>query len=181
MKLHRSLAALGIALLALALTHCSNEVGRGSQDLSNLGHGSTDNGLRMGGKNECDPDDEVSFDQCIQPIFDNRCTNCHRPPTPPGRLDLTPGNSFNNLVNQPTSAGCMAEVPGSILVRQCDDPPCDPSQSMLWAKTLPDARPPDGRRCRAPMPFGTEGLGVIAPDEFALIEAWIVQGAEPDK
>jgi hypothetical protein len=27
------------------------------------------------------------------------------------------------------------------------------------------------------MPLGSDGLGVIAPNEFALIEGWIAQGA----
>ena len=27
------------------------------------------------------------------------------------------------------------------------------------------------------MPLNTEGLGIIAPDEFTLIEMWIAQGA----
>ena len=109
----------------------------------------------------------VSFSREVQSIFGNRCTRCHNPELLRGGLDLTPGNSYANLVNRLTSPGCMAEVPGSVRVV-----PCDPRASMLWRKTLPDAS-----RCRAPMPFGSPGLGVIAPGEFALIEAWICQGA----
>src|SRR5262249_34993546 len=111
---------------------------------------------------------KLSFSMDIQPIFDNRCVDCHNAGLLRGTLDLTAGSSYDNLVNQPTSAGCMAEVPDSIRVV-----PCDPMSSMLWLKTRPD-----DARCRMPMPFGTDGLGVIAPDEFALIELWIAEGAQ---
>ena len=110
----------------------------------------------------------VSFCRDIQPIFDNRCTTCHNPVRFLGSMDLTAGNSYANLVNTPTSDTCMMTVPDSVRVV-----PCDPAASMLWRKTLPD-----DSRCGRPMPFGTEGLGVIAPDEFALIEKWIAQGAQ---
>ncbi len=121
---------------------------------------------------DCEDDDNgnrrcVSFSREIQAIFNNRCTNCHNPTLLRGMLDLTPGNSYTNLVNRPTSPGCVAEVPGSVRVV-----PCNPLASMLWRKTLPD-----NSRCRAPMPLNTPGLGVIAPGEFALIQAWICQGA----
>lgn len=110
----------------------------------------------------------VSFANDIQPIFDNRCTRCHNPDRLLGGLDLSPCSSYANLVNQPTSPTCMMTVPDSVRVV-----PCDPPSSMLWLKTRPD----DGR-CGVPMPFGSAGLGVIAPDEFLLIETWIVQGAQ---
>ena len=113
-------------------------------------------------------DGMVSFSNDIQPIFDARCVGCHGGPTPSAGLDLTAGFSRGNLVNQPTSDGCMAEVPDSVRVVAFDI-----QSSMLWLKTRPD-----DSRCGNPMPFGTDGLGVIAPDEFALIEAWIAQGAQ---
>lgn len=112
-------------------------------------------------------DGMVSFSNDIQPIFDARCIRCHNPDLFRGTLDLTQGNAYAYLVGQPTSDGCMAEVPDSVRVV-----PFDPQSSMIWLKTLPD----DGR-CGRPMPLGTEGLGIIAPDEFALIEMWIAQGA----
>ena len=116
-----------------------------------------------GAENPC-----VSFANDIQPIFDNRCTRCHNPDLFRGNLNLLPCSSYGNLVNQPTSPTCQTQVPDSIRVV-----PCDPSSSMLWLKTRPD----DGR-CGVPMPFGSQGLGIIAPDEFLLIETWILQGAQ---
>jgi hypothetical protein len=109
----------------------------------------------------------VSFSADIQPIFDNRCFHCHNDVILGGDLDLTEGVSYDSLVSQPTSAACMAEVPDSVRVV-----PSDPEGSMLWRKCKPTCD-----RCREPMPRFTEGLGVIAPEEFALIEMWIVQGA----
>jgi len=110
----------------------------------------------------------VSFANDLQPIFDARCIRCHNPDLLSGGMDLTSDNSYANLVEQPTSDGCMAEVPGSVRVVEFD-----PMSSMLWLKTLPD-----DSRCGVPMPRGTQGLGVIAPDEFTILETWIVEGAQ---
>jgi hypothetical protein len=148
----------------------NSQVGSGEENVCN------DNGDQRQGQNVCEENSDcehgnndrcVSFCSQIQPIFDNRCTNCHNPGLFRGSMDLTRGNSYANLVNHPTSAGCMAQVPDSVRVV-----PCDPMASMLWRKTRPD-----DSRCGRPMPLGSEGLGVIAPDEFALIERWIAQGA----
>jgi len=119
---------------------------------------------RCGGEGD---DRCVSLCRDIQPIFDNRCVRCHNPDLPTRGLILTAGNSYAYLVNQPTSPTCMMTAPDSVRVV-----PCNPAASMLWLKLRPD-----DARCGRPMPFGSDGLGVIAPDEFALIEAWIAQGA----
>jgi len=110
---------------------------------------------------------DVSFSADIQPIFDNCCIRCHNPVGMSGRLDLTEGTSYDSLVNHPTSPACMSEVISPIRVV-----PSDPELSMLWRKTKPTSD-----RCGNPMPRGTQGLGVEHPDEFALLEMWIVQGA----
>ncbi len=110
----------------------------------------------------------VSFAQDVQPIFNSRCTpSCHNSTTLNGGLDLTAPGSYQRLVNVPTSANCSAVVPNVPRVK-----PGDTMGSMLWRKTKPDPS-----RCFSPMPNGTAGLGVIAPDQFAKIEAWIQQGA----
>lgn len=44
-------------------------------------------------------DEEVSFVNDIQPIFDAKCTGCHGVSSPAGGLDLTPANSFNNIID----------------------------------------------------------------------------------
>jgi len=116
-----------------------------------------------GAENPC-----VSFANDIQPIFDNRCVRCHNADLMFGGLNLSACSSYANLVCQPTSPACRMTVPDSIRIV-----PADPESSMLWLKTRPD-----DRRCGVPMPRGTDGLGVIAPDEFLLIETWILQGAQ---
>src|SRR5215831_7025947 len=75
----------------------------------------------------------VSFANDVQPIFDARCVRCHSGNAPTGGLDLTAGQAHDNLVNQPTSDGCMATAPDSVRVV-----PFDPPSSMLWLKLLPD-------------------------------------------
>jgi len=110
----------------------------------------------------------VSFAQDIQPIFNSRCTtSCHDSTTANGGLNLSAPGSYGQLVNVATSAACSSSVPNVPRVK-----PSDPMGSMLWRKTKPDPS-----RCFSPMPFGTAGLGVISPDQFAKIEAWIQQGA----
>jgi hypothetical protein len=109
----------------------------------------------------------VSFAQDVQPIFNSRCTSCHNSTTANGGLDLSAPGSYGHLVNAATSAACSSSVPNVPRVK-----PSDPMGSMLWRKTKPDPT-----RCLAPMPFGTAGLGLIAADQFAKIEAWIQQGA----
>lgn len=182
MKFHRKHAAIYIALVAPIFTYCSNGVGSGSgaSTMSNPGMdgmgGMDSKGMPLAVPAE-PPDDPISFANDIQPIFDLRCTRCHQPPNPTGGLDLTQGNSYNNLVNVPTSAACRQQVPDSVRVASCDTPPCDPSQSMIWAKTMPDAPPPDGRRCRGTMPLGGIPLGQDCHWDFHLIEQWIIEGA----
>jgi hypothetical protein len=176
------LTSLSIAAAVLLLQRCGSNEAAARRDQSGLGQGDicnnverrgeenlcNDNGSERCGSGDGEHDNCVSFCRDIQPIFDNRCIRCHNPVMHTGSLDLTTGNSYANLVNQPTSAGCMAQVPDSVRVV-----PCDPPASMLWRKTMPD-----DSRCGRPMPLGTAGLGVIAPDEFALIENWIAQGAQ---
>ena len=106
----------------------------------------------------------LSFERDIKPIFQARCSGCHAPPSPAGGLDLSPDVSWENLVNQPTN--CRPTVPRVA--------PSDPPGSMLWRKTKPVGLPD---RCGGVMPLGTQGLGVIAPEDFAKVEDWIQQGA----
>jgi len=174
-KLLITLLSVAVAILVLGRSSskaaANNDiVGSGEENVC------SDNGTTEQVNNVCEENSDcdhgnndrcVSFCRQIQPIFDNRCTNCHNPDLFRGTLDLTRGNSYANLVNHPTSAVCMSQVPDSVRVV-----PCDPMASMLWRKTRPD-----DSRCGRPMPFGSDGLGVIAPAEFALIERWIAQGA----
>jgi hypothetical protein len=179
MNFRCQVAVVGSVFMVPALTHCSSQAGTGNASSSNMSK-MNNGGAALTAVLPPQPqegDDTPSFANDIQPIFDERCTRCHNPVQHTGGLDLTSGNSYDMLVNHPTSDPCMQEVPGSVRVATCDTPPCDPSQSMIWSKTMPDARAPDGTRCLQPMPLGTPGLGVICPDQFQLLESWIIAGA----
>ncbi len=169
---------LGCAAAAL-LGRCGSSPNRpadespmdgGTSDNADSGvDGGSDGGGQPDGGNELDGGSDggmaISFERDVEPIFEARCatSGCHVPPSPAGDLDLS-ADTWEHLVNQPTS--CRPSVARVV--------PRDPAGSMLWRKTKP-VDPPD--RCGDPMPEGTPGLGVIAPGEFARIEAWIEQGA----
>ncbi|NOZ48161.1 MAG: hypothetical protein GXO79_15490, partial [Chlorobi bacterium] len=42
---------------------------------------------------------DVSFTNDIQPIFDNKCNSCHSANIAMAGLDLSTGNSYNNLTD----------------------------------------------------------------------------------
>ncbi len=175
------LTSLGVLAVVLMLARCGSSPRIASQGESlSAEKVDSDQAQPSGEENLCDTQGEpcsnedgaenpcVSFSSDIQPIFDNRCINCHNSTMMLGGLDLSACSSYANLVNQPTSPTCRMTVPDSIRVV-----PCDPPSSMLWLKTRPDPA-----RCGQPMPRGTAGLGVIAPAEFLLLETWIAQGAQ---
>lgn len=102
----------------------------------------------------------VSFVADIQPIFNNRCIQCHSGPTPPMGLNLDAANSYANLVNVPS-----VQVPSLMRVK-----PGDPNNSYMIQKLSGTAAV--GSR----MPFGGPYLTVATMD---LIKLWITEGANP--
>lgn len=93
----------------------------------------------------------------IQDIFSANCTGCHRASTTNnGGLDLTSGNSYGELVDQPSlfAAGLKLVDPGS------------PSRSYLFEK-INSATPQQGTRMRP-----TDSLPLV---DQALIRDWIAQ------
>lgn len=105
------------------------------------------------------PDTTVSFSRDLQPIFDQSCIGCHIGAGPPGGLDLSTGNSYNNLVNVLSS-----QIPSLDRVE-----PAEPDTSYLVWKIEGDSRILGGR-----MPlFGP----YLDNQDIALIRKWILQGA----
>ncbi len=108
----------------------------------------------------------VSFADDIQPIFNTRCTSCHRSGSPTNtilgiRMVLTDDRSNESIVGQTSS-----QRPDLTLVT-----PGDPDASLLWLKVSSNS-PPVG----ATMPlFGQR----LSSEELALLRDWIMQGA-PD-
>ena len=108
-------------------------------------------------------DEMVSFSADIQPIFNANCTTCHRTGGLADiegiRLKLVAGESFDLLVNQPSSqrSDLTLVVPG------------DSSASLLFLKVSSDS-PPVGDT----MPlFGTP----MSSANLGLIRDWIDRGA----
>lgn len=93
----------------------------------------------------------------VEDIFSANCTGCHRAGTTNnGGLDLTAGNSYAELVNQPSLF-----VPGLKLVE-----PGSPSRSYLFEK-INRANPQQGTRMRP-----SDALSLA---DQALIRDWITQ------
>ncbi len=95
----------------------------------------------------------VSFVNDVQPVFDQNCTSCH---PNSGNLDLTAGNSYNQLVNVDASGySAKRVVPG------------DPEHSVLYKKI-------DGSGAYGSnMPLGNS----LSASQIALIKQWIEEGA----
>jgi Ca2+-binding RTX toxin-like protein len=102
----------------------------------------------------------VSFVDDIQPIFTNRCIQCHSGGGAPMGLRLDAANSYANLVNVPST-----EVPALMRVE-----PGDPDNSYLIQKLEGNAA------VGAQMPFGGPYLTQRTIDDVRL---WITEGANP--
>ncbi|MFQ5640653.1 MAG: hypothetical protein ACE5IR_21955 [bacterium] len=121
-----------------------------------------------------DPEGGGFIDQ-IQSVFDTNCTRCHSPGgigfiqtggNDNNGLDLTRGNAYGKLVNQPTF-----EEPGT--APQLRVAPGDPDGSYIIQKISSDS-PKFGRR----MPL--DGPPYLSQADIQLIRDWITEGA-PNK
>ncbi len=105
----------------------------------------------------------VLFDNDIQPIFEARCVSCHRQGAFANLsgidLVLTTGQSYDSLVNQPSSQDDALTLVA----------PGNSAGSLLFQKVSSNA-PPVG----STMPLFGERL---SSTELALIRDWIDQGA----
>jgi hypothetical protein len=97
----------------------------------------------------------------VQQIFDDNCIACHVAGTV---LDLSAGNAWKNLVNQPATPD---EACGGTLVV-----PGNPSASFLFQKLTQD-NPCAGAR----MPRGDFGGGSLPSCVTDHVGAWISEGA----
>lgn len=110
----------------------------------------------------------------IQPLFDRNCVRCHSPGgigfnqtggNEHNGLDLTPGNAYNSLVNQPTFELPEAQPIWRVL-------PGNPEKSYALRKISPGT-PKFGSR----MP--TDGPPFLSDTEIRTVSDWILSGA-PD-
>ncbi len=120
------------------------------------------------GKEDCptSPDNGVkenpSFANDIQPIFTANCAiaGCHSSAAAASGLDLSEGNTYDHLVNQPSS-----QEQDLLLVK-----PSDAENSYLVIKI--EGRQTSGTQ---KMPINKSAL---SDDEIQLIRNWIDKGAE---
>lgn len=101
--------------------------------------------------------DSVLFTQHVQPIFNARCAvaGCHVQPDPSAELVLSDGQSYVNIVNEPT----VVFTPGIRVT------PFEPSQSVLYLLVQNGTMPAEGSR--------------LTSVQVAIIRKWIEDGA-PD-
>jgi len=120
---------------------------------------------------ECDAPSFNSTYEAIQTqIFSSSvygCTNavCHDSEAPAGGLDLTPGNSYAALINQPGSVGGFARVV-----------PTDPGTSLLYLKLA-------AKTFGAPANVGTpmpQNLPALSEEQLDALYKWIRGGAPED-
>ena len=114
------------------------------------------------------PGERISFSGNIQPIFDRSCalSGCHVPGSLGGNLDLSPGKSYQQLVNRDSF-----QQPRKKRVE-----PGNPNVSYLVMKVegtpgISGLQMPQG--CPAPPPGGS----CPAPDDISAIRTWIEQCA----
>lgn len=107
-------------------------------------------------------DRPASFAKDVAPILARECQKCHDTESHKGRLDLSDGKAYKNLVGVPSSEkGSMARVK-----------PGDPDQSYLILKLENRASGGSG------MPKGLFSARRLDAKDLDLIRAWIAQGAK---
>lgn len=104
----------------------------------------------------------VSFSKHVQPLLDTYCVSCHYlEDSDVGGLDLSAGRSYAMLMDRADEDSDYQRVV-----------PSQPQASFLWI-ALTGSNP----ALIAPMPYSSPGLKITAPEDFAIIELWIQQGA----
>lgn len=105
---------------------------------------------------------QLTLTRDVQPILNKECSECHGAKSHKGKLDVSEGSAFKNLVNVPSD-----EVPTMMRVK-----PGEPEQSYLWLKV--DHRAKEG----SGMPKGVFYSKKLPQDQLDLIKNWIAQGAK---
>ena len=110
--------------------------------------------------NLSDEGNAISFQKDIQPIFTKSCVSCHDHKSPKADLDLTDGNAYQSMVNQPSK-----EEPSLMRVK-----PGDPANSYLWQKLEHTTAKGSG------MPKWMFFSRHLHEDQLSLIKSWIEGG-----
>lgn len=120
----------------------------------------------------------VDYNSEVQPIFDENCvegiagTACHQPGGTWATNDLTPANSYDNLLNADPLESLQPFVE-----------PGDPDQSYLWHKINAtwSGPPANGSCCDMPLVDGMPAMdpGPLSEADKTTIRNWILGGAMP--
>ena len=122
-----------IIIVILTLVSCYNDIGPIEPDMSGA---------------------DILFTNDVQPIFTQNCIQCH---TSYDSLNLTEGNSYNEIVNMNSYSY------DGLLVT-----PNEPDNSVLFNKIN------NSNNYGANMPLGD----FLSANEIAIIKQWIIEGAK---
>jgi hypothetical protein len=124
-------------------------------------------------------DDGVTYAQDIQPLFEDRCTLCHRPGAPAGpapsiAIDIL--NAYAPEVGLATSKNLWKEAYPEVASPVYTVMPGQPEESFLMQKISdPALGLLPAENAGSPMPQQFEPL---TEDEKASIDSWVLEGAE---
>ena len=116
------------------------------------------------GNGDGDGDDSLSFESDILPLISDRC-GCHRSGNSPGNLGLDSATAYGNLVGRNATQAPMKRVEANS------------AENSYLPYKLKDTQASVGGS-GAVMPKG-QGAPRLSPEEIALVETWINEGALP--
>lgn len=117
-------------------------------------------------------DNSVTYGDDVRPLFNRRCTTCHRPGTPIGVDIQNPFVPGTGLVDSLNTWAAPDAYPGETPVRNVA--PGDPDNSFLMHKLIGESALPENAHGGSAMPLQIPPLTV---DELATFETWVAQGA----
>lgn len=127
-----------------------------------------------------EPEEGITYKKKVAPIFNNRCTICHRPEGPSG-VDIQ--NPFSPDEGLRNSKNGFSTLHPELNLPEYNVAEGDPDNSFLMYKIDPDSnllpRDPDGDGPQEPpagahMPLKIEPLDYV---QVHIIEQWVIAGA----
>jgi hypothetical protein len=115
-------------------------------------------------------DTSTTYEDDIQPLFNQRCNTCHHPSTPIGVDIQNPFAPERGLVNSENS-WYVANPAGGLAERNVV--PFQPENSFLIDKLTGDL--PVNGSGGSSMPYQ---IPPLAPEEIAVLEQWVTDGAQ---
>jgi hypothetical protein len=118
-------------------------------------------------------DDGITYDDDVKPIFNQRCTTCHRPVSPI-QVDIqNPYSPEVGLVNAVNSWWVESSAEARVGLDEKNVVPFDPDASFLMDK-ITDNLPEEGQGAAMPLQ-----IDPLTPQEVQVLEDWVRSGAQP--